>query len=184
MITKNLSDLATESWQSWNPSVASGELELFVVRKGGWEIVIVMLPWEYAECTSRLTLTSNAHFTIRVPIWLQGMALTEMQGLMGKNANDDWRETCCGSWVLSGLNISRAGTLTRCWSAHADGAILTLMTGQAEDDSPCHAILSWHITHHRGEDWPRHNGAPEVTRNIKQMYSQFTVPASGKLWEK
>ena len=44
----------------------------------------------------------------------------------------------------------------------------------AEDDSPCHTILSWHITALQREDWPRHNRRPGVTRNIKQT-NLFTI---------
>ena len=136
---------------------------------------------EVAMCVCRVHIKIASDFkctfTILVPIWLQGMALTAVQGIMGKNVNDDRGERgflwVAPEWTM----MTTPGTLTRGtwgWSAHADGAILTLMMGQAEDDTPCHAILSWHITAlQRREDWPRHNGA--ARGNKEYQTNVFTI---------
>lgn len=139
---------------------------------------------EVAMCVCRVHIKIDSDFkctfTILVPIWLQGMALTAVQGIMGKNVNDDWGERgFLWEWLLSPewTIMTTRDTLTWGtwgWSAHGDGAILTLMMGQAEDDTPCHAIPSWHITAlQRREDWPRHNRA--ARGNKEYQTNVFTI---------
>ena len=150
---------------------------------------------EVAMCVCRVHIKIDSDFkctfTILVPIWLQGMALTAVQGIMGKNVNDDWGEKASyesGSWVLSGQSWRHPAP----WHGGHGGGQLMVM-GQywlwwwGRLRMTRHVTRSHRDTSQRYREERTDPGTierPEVTRNIKQMYSQFTVTASAKIWEK
>ena len=129
---------------------------------------------EVAMCVCRVHIKIDSDFkctfTILVPIWLQGMALTAVQGIMGKNVNDDWGERGF-LWVAPEWTImTTRDTLTWGtwgWSAHGDGAILTLMMGQLR--------MTRHVTRSHRDTSQRYRGErtdpgtmerPEVKQGI------------------
>ena len=94
----------------------------------------------------------NAHFTILVPIWLQGMALTAVPAVNGENVTDDWWETSC-EWLPSAWTWWH-GPWHPGGQPH-DGAILTLMMQQLR--------MTRHVTRSSRDTSQRYRGTDPDT---------------------